>query len=403
MSLGNLIVKYVYCILISLCFSCCNADVLGITGSIKFILNNDNQTKMNLNSTGLSVGHTNPSANLHVTGNTLLNGGVIINGAIDLGFQMVSSNTTLSSNGTMLVDTSSDNVTLTLPSSASFMGRQYIVKKTSRLNQLWIAGNDSIEGELVSLEMTKPSRGFSHLRLLSDGTQWVVLEKSSDVTPVVGSDNLVGWWKLDETSGTTAYDSSGRNHHGALNGGFTFSGNSENGVSGKFRGAVHFDGTDDYINVGDVSDLSFPNNTFTISCWFKADDTTSLIGLLGKRGSPWEYALHAIGVGGTIIAESWSSGGANVYNGVSMSYSTAWTHLVYTADGANASLYRDGVLIASTAKSVQTMSDTSSPFTIGLAGNGAGAKYMKGILDDIRVYNKALSADEILSLAESVE
>src|SRR3989338_2173060 len=78
---------------------------------------------------------------------------------------------------------------------------------------------------------------------------------------------LIGHWKFDETSGTSASDSSGNNNTGTLT-------NSPTWTTGKINSALSFDGTDDYVNIGN---MNVSGSGITIAAWVKADSFSSAI------------------------------------------------------------------------------------------------------------------------------
>ena len=188
-------------------------DVRSTTGILNFDANSDNNPEMILNSTGLGVGVV-PSCNLHVAGNMIVanslsvggqnasGSNIHITGTLGFGFRTVSSNSTLDSSSVVFADTSSGNLTIECPIASTAEGREYTIKKISLQNTLTIAGGpfDRQADLTLSNNSSMPS-----LMLLSSGGNWHILHVSGNGV-TVGSDNLVGWWKLDEASGNVAYD-----------------------------------------------------------------------------------------------------------------------------------------------------------------------------------------------------
>ena len=84
-----------------------------------------------------------------------------------------------------------------------------------------------------------------------------------DVNSTWSTDGLVGWWKFDETSGTVAHDSSGNGNDGSLNNGPSW-------ITGKIRGALSFDGMNDYVLIPATSDLDLAH--LNISAWIYTSD-----------------------------------------------------------------------------------------------------------------------------------
>ncbi|MGI6341050.1 MAG: LamG-like jellyroll fold domain-containing protein [Minisyncoccales bacterium] len=208
--------------------------------------------------------------------------------------------------------------------------------------------------------------------------------------------NLVSEWTFDEGTDQTinrlATDNDVKDTWGSNNG--TVYGNpqikgGDDCVSGR---CMSFDG-DDYVSMGDKENLSFTDNRFTISFWGKPLNTTNM-GFLGKRGLPWEYSVYIKSL--ALRFQAWTESGAIFYEHSISDYSNEWAYFVWTANGSQSYLYKNGKLIHGPfTKKNETMSNTTASFEIGRGGDGAGTQYMKGSLDDIRIYNAALSSSQI--------
>ena len=102
--------------------------------------------------------------------------------------------------------------------------------------------------------------------------------------PDYPAQKLVGFWKLDESSGLTAFDSSPGNHPGTLTNGPVWQ-----PTSGRVNGGLQFDGANDYVNLGSV--LNPADGPFTACLWFKGGTTRKT--LLGQaNGSNYEYGYE---------------------------------------------------------------------------------------------------------------
>ena len=167
-------------------------------------------------------------------------------------------------------------------------------------------------------------------------------------------------------------------------------------------GAYQFDGVDDYINLSEPSTLSFTGSgVFTISFWVDYNnDSGGGGGAISKAGSPFEYSIIAQPTsGGNLLFNTWTSGGGagpyNAIDGGNTPHSKeGWHYFVITADGTNARGYVDGSQKWIVTNNAQVMSDTSANFLIGVAGSPL-SNYFNGTIDEIRIYNRALSSDEI--------
>ncbi len=206
---------------------------------------------------------------------------------------------------------------------------------------------------------------------------------------------LVAYYPMSEGAGTTTADATGQGNtgtFGASTGAPTWT------TSGKFGNGISFDGSNDYVNTGvTVSSLGLTNKA-TFSFWAKkvADSTTSPFGnnnegsdgqdrdvfsFFDVAGTFWLRANAGSQV--TLNAGTWSAG--------------VWYNVVGVYDGSTLKLYVNGVEIASSALTGNLLS-TSATWKMGRRGEGSGLYYWNGVLDDVRIYNRALSATEVLNL-----
>lgn len=216
----------------------------------------------------------------------------------------------------------------------------------------------------------------------------------SEITDLYNSGSnrgLVGYWKLDETSGTTAFDSSGNGHDatmmGSLNG-------STNSVTGMVGNAINFDeGDSDRINIPDSGMPTGTSPAFSMGAWVKV-----------QENSPQTAARWSMGYGdttdGTNDAQIILDRDANYISyqvgttgqGVSVAnYLNKWMHIFLTFDGTNARLYKSGVRLRT--DTVTTFNPVSSNGTIG--GRLGGGADFNGDFDEVRMYNRALSESEV--------
>ncbi|MBL7186313.1 MAG: LamG domain-containing protein [Phycisphaerae bacterium] len=198
--------------------------------------------------------------------------------------------------------------------------------------------------------------------------------------------SLIGWWKLDEGAGTTVVDWSGHGNHGTLRNGPQWALDGYNG------GATEFDGKDDYVSVM----LDASETEYAAAMWFRT--TNANCGLmtvvqndLGGGGHDRHIYLSA----GNLMARVWDdetiATGVNLADGL-------WHHVVHTYGGSagGQKLYVDGVLQASGTKA-QSDFDWQERVNIGFS-NDAAQDYFEGLLDDVHIYDKTLSEEEIGAL-----
>ncbi len=197
--------------------------------------------------------------------------------------------------------------------------------------------------------------------------------------------DLIGWWKFDEASGNIAYDSSGYNHHGNLFGGPVY-------VPGKINSALSFDGTDDYVQLPNLGSFS----SFTIEGWLKATGD-SLIGSIGYNtfvGSPGYYNRLLYSTGGKMLAQM----GAGNHWSTNIAPRGQWNHIVYVYNSQTniAKWYINGNPDSEFSGAIPF----NQPTKIGAYDL---ANFMfNGLIDEVRIYNRALSAEEVLALFQDL-
>ncbi len=215
-------------------------------------------------------------------------------------------------------------------------------------------------------------------------------------------DGLVGHWSFEE-SGSVVADSSGLGNHGTAFG----SPVRVPGVSGQ---GLALDGLDDFVEIADSASLN-PASALTISAWwFSTSFSGSGSDPIVDKGASchcYPYYQYQLGVSGDRYAypSSFSfiaaAGGLPGGAGTVLRFYTVgrWYHIVGTYDGSEARMYVDGVLVDQNPVTGQIVS-YGKPVRFGRFNN-LGQFYLPGVIDEIRVYDRALSADEAALLHES--
>ncbi len=209
---------------------------------------------------------------------------------------------------------------------------------------------------------------------------------SADVAVTVNNplDNgLVLGYGFDEASGTVATDVSPAHNEGTLIG-------ASRTTSGKYGGALSFNGTSNRVDVPDSASLDL-TTAMTLEAWVRPSANGGWrTAILKERGAAGHvYALYASN--GTVPTTENFIGTA--YNGATSSTALAlntWTHLASTYDGTTLRLFVNGTQVATKATS-GAMAATASPLRIG--GNAIWGEYFAGQIDEVRIYNRALNAD----------
>jgi len=179
---------------------------------------------------------------------------------------------------------------------------------------------------------------------------------------------------------------------------------------GLANAAVHFNRVDSSIvNFGDLENASFTDEIFTTSCWVLLEDTTKPCAVLSKRSAfgGFEYSLdNHFRNKEYFNFDNWIENGTNTIYGIDPLNASAsinlnnWQHLVFIADGTNLKVYVNGVLQTGTDLKVSgtVFSNTDKPLVIGNGGGYGRNYYFQGAIDDIKMYNRVLNADEIKAL-----
>jgi len=211
--------------------------------------------------------------------------------------------------------------------------------------------------------------------------------------------NLVAHWKFDESKGTIAYDSAG-NNDGALNNGPTWT------ASG-INGSLLFDGVDDYVEVPDSPYWDFGAGDFSISAWVRlsASELGNYGVIIGRwhsssNSNRWELFKEAEnGLSVYVSSDGTASGQINATTGVGTVTSDVWYHLVGMREGNSLKIYLNGTEKDSTPIAF-SIPDDDLPVMMG-RHNSVSPHYFGGAIDDVRIYNRALSAEEIGEIYES--
>jgi hypothetical protein len=216
--------------------------------------------------------------------------------------------------------------------------------------------------------------------------------------PSTLTNGLVSRWKLDETTGTTTEDSGPAGNDATLKGGATWL---KTGCfpAAKYAnpGCVRIDGSDDLVELG-LKMLPTYNKPMTLSLWVTYTSVTSnnqvFIAFTDEQnnGARLKFGLKA----GDLAA--WRSDSV-ILASVAAPAADAWHHVVYTYDGRTHTLYVDGTMRDT---STQT-TDTGTVSSARLGTLHTNTERLKGDLDEVRVYSRALTAAEVMELHTGME
>lgn len=257
-------------------------------------------------------------------------------------------------------------------------------------------------------------------------TTFILLISISGVYAACPS-GMVSYWRFDENSGTTAYDSADSNNGVLIN--------NPAWVSGKINSALNFNGINQYVSAPDNNNLDL--TVFSLEAWFKLDSFPDKL-FRGNVNDPPEvtgngstilakgedsstdhdnYAIYIISdsvSNGNVIAcefENNSDYDYRIYYNINSAYLGKWTHVVCTLEGTNFKLYVDGTDVTSSSrlfgeKKILTTSlptgvlpaTGNSPLFIGAINEATKGllAFFNGTIDEVTIYNRALTSAEVL-------
>ena len=216
-------------------------------------------------------------------------------------------------------------------------------------------------------------------------------DETSAVKPPVeaapaGDQGLVGYWNFDEGNGNAVKDSSKNANDGVISG--------AKWAKGLVKSALEFNGVGDYVNIRSPGS-GVIDNAVSVEAWIQSTGTNVNANLVfaGPEGLDFGIWIQ----GGRFFAGLWNSEGAQ-YSAISPNSPTPglWYHVAMTCDfnaGKVIKFYLNGNLNCTSAASGSAI--RSSHTTIDVGGRTPNASYFKGIIDDVKIYKRALSEEEV--------
>ncbi len=244
--------------------------------------------------------------------------------------------------------------------------------------------NEDINPPSISYSSSTTSEGDHLADSINVG---VDLSDESQMYSFINFNNsLVGFWKMNESSGNIL-DYSGYGNDGTPSGGVTY------GVDGKSGDALSFDGNDDVIEIQHSAPISI-NIPYSISAWIKPSDVSGMGIITSKDEAVWEMMMavsngglyvgfencaddNFLGLGGTIIVDNWQ-------------------HVAYVYNGSRVFGYIDGVEVVNVDGSG---TPCVSGYSLGIGDSQHGISYpFSGAIDEVIIFNRVLSSDEVSAL-----
>lgn len=299
---------------------------------------------------------------------------------------------------TGLTAAAADNTTINLSWSAvtGATGYNLYVSDSRAVNAVYTKVNSSvIEGTTFVHTGLKANTAYYYkVAAVNEAGESVMSSIVSAATTVNSADlSLKAWYKLDEASGTKASDASGYGNNALVNGG----GSWDTGYNG--GQAVSLDGTNGYVSL--PNGIISGNSTSTIAAWVYLNTTSnwSRIFDFGSGTATSMYLTAQNGQNGKIrFAIKNKNSAEEQIDGTSALATGGWHHVGVTLNGATGILYVDGIEVGRNSAMTIKPSDLGSTTQNWIGRSQYNDPYLDGKVDDFRVYDRALSASEVVSV-----
>jgi Concanavalin A-like lectin/glucanases superfamily/Bacterial TSP3 repeat len=251
------------------------------------------------------------------------------------------------------------------------------------------------DGEEIYIQRTDPNMADTDGDGMDDG--W---EVENELNPFSGlNDDLIGWWKFDDETGTNAINSATDDYHGVLQ---EFSGTTNSGwvEDGLLDGALYFDGMDDWVRITQ-SPLMLTGGPLTVSAqvWLDGNCTSDWPEVVSDL-VPSSYNGYCLGFDSDYSPFA-MMGAAGWIEGTN-SLADQWVWVVLEYDGTNMSLYCNEEIVGSPA-SASFVPSTNGYLAIGNGQDTGYTEYWKGMIDDVRIYQTAIGTNGLASLYDAFD
>jgi parallel beta-helix repeat protein len=259
--------------------------------------------------------------------------------------------------------TKSDSFTLQVPTSPGSYN-------------VWFLGESQYSMQNAIAAHTSPPTTLPHAK--------IIVSTTNRPSPV-------GYWKFDEGSGNTAYDSSGNGNDGTLH--------TATWTAGKIGSALHFNGVDSWVEIPNSPTLTAMSQ-ITLEAWIQEDSITAQLKGIISKCDGWapptsaEYFLGTNENGKVFFETDHSTAIFSAQTTPLITEAGRWYHVAGTWSGNSYVIYVNGQPVLSGTCTPQTTLSNSLPVQIGRHGTWSWV-YFQGIIDEVKIYNYARTSDEI--------
>jgi Concanavalin A-like lectin/glucanases superfamily/Domain of unknown function (DUF1929)/Bacterial Ig domain/Glyoxal oxidase N-terminus/Fibronectin type III domain len=314
-------------------------------------------------------------------------------------------NTAVSANVTVVVTNTPDTSPPTVPT-----GVTATAVSASQINVAWTASSDnvgvagytifrndaavgSVTGPTFADTGLQPSTTYRYTVAARDGVGNLSAPSSPPVTATTPSSNpgLVAAYGFNEGSGTSVADATGNGHTGTISGAIWT-------TQGRFGQALSFPGSSSWVTVSDSALLDLTTG-MTLEAWVNptALGTSWRNVIIKERAAGEIYNLYAhtdaLVPTAFVVTAAAPNSPAGVSGGTQLALNT-WSHLAVTYDGTALRLYVNGTQVGSRALSGALLASTGA---LRIGGNSLWGEFFQGSIDEVRIYNRALSPAELQS------
>lgn len=213
------------------------------------------------------------------------------------------------------------------------------------------------------------------------------------VTTADTSAALVALWSFNLNNSTDAIDSSGYGNDGAVT-------NATWTSDGVFGGAYEFDGSADYINCGNTASLNTTGN-ITVSAWFNADEIVAERHIVSKKWNSYApYTQFIVFVKNSKVEASYGDGTDAYGCSETILANTTYHVVLVVSPNDRATLYLDGAQVDEDIDVSVDGNVTTFSLYIGTSAENGDTAF-KGMIDEVRVYNRSISSEEVLILYQN--